>query len=265
MLSETISNRYARVKEIFSAALEFSSAEERRNFLRAACGDSEDLRREVESLLKAREDAAGFLEDVSAARVVHDSINRSDDFVGQMIDKYRVERQIGRGGMGVVFLASREDFHQPVAVKIIKRGMDSDAILERFRREREILAALNHVYIARLIDGGTTRDNLPFFVMEFSPSMKRAASKIRTTPESTIILGRSIAVSPPRSNKTAKSKNPTDTRARRCQSLKICWRKVQRIWVIIAIQPSRIFSAEKFWFAANAPQTRSNTFAARSN
>ena len=65
-------------------------------------------------------------------------------------------REIGRGGMGAVYLASREGFHQQVALKIIKRGMDTDAIVRRFVQERDVLASLNHPNIARLLDGGTT-------------------------------------------------------------------------------------------------------------
>src|SRR4029077_590638 len=82
---------------------------------------------------------------------------------------YRVIREIGRGGMGRVFLAERADheFSRRVAIKLIKRGMDTDAIIRRFRNEREILASLDHPNIARLLDGGTCRDGLPYFVMEY--------------------------------------------------------------------------------------------------
>jgi serine/threonine protein kinase len=80
-----------------------------------------------------------------------------------------VVREIGRGGMGAVFLAERDDghFEQRVAVKLIKRGMDTELVLRRFRAERQILASLQHPNIARLLDGGTTGDGLPYFVMEY--------------------------------------------------------------------------------------------------
>lgn len=156
---------YEKIKEIFSAAVELA-ADERQAFLNKNCGDK-TVRREVESLLAARDEAQNFLNDISAVEVVKDSYHRTNNFIGQKIDKYRLEKEIGRGGMGIVFLANREDFRQQVALKIIKRGMDSEAILERFGREREILAALNHPFIARLLDGGTTDDGLPFFVMEY--------------------------------------------------------------------------------------------------
>ena len=85
------------------------------------------------------------------------------------IGAYRIVRELGRGGMGTVFLAVRADaqFEQRVAIKLIKRGMDSDAVLQRFRHERQILAGLDHPNIARLLDGGSTPDGLPYFVMEY--------------------------------------------------------------------------------------------------
>ncbi|MBX7173598.1 MAG: protein kinase [Pyrinomonadaceae bacterium] len=157
---------YEKVKEIFSEAIELP-LEKQADFLISACQDDENLLGEVESLLKARRKAENFLEDVSAPNVLHDSINQNGQLIGQKIDKYRIISELGRGGMGVVFLAEREDFRQQVALKLIKRGMDSDAILERFGREREILASLNHPFIARFLDGGTTESGSPFFVMEF--------------------------------------------------------------------------------------------------
>src|SRR6202043_3888629 len=79
------------------------------------------------------------------------------------------ERRIGRGGMGAVWLATRHDreYHKKVAIKMVKRGMDSQEILRRFRTERQVLANLEHPNIARLIDGGSTPDGLPYLVMEY--------------------------------------------------------------------------------------------------
>ena len=82
---------------------------------------------------------------------------------------YRLVREIGRGGVGQVFLAERNDgqFRQNVAIKLLKRGMDSDAVLQRFRNERQILASLDHPNIARVIDGGAAHDGRPYLVMEY--------------------------------------------------------------------------------------------------
>ncbi len=89
--------------------------------------------------------------------------------IGRRIGAYRLEKEVGRGGMGVVYRAERVDgeFAQTVAIKLIKRGMDTDQILKRFRRERQITAALNHPNIAYFLGGGSTEDGLPYFVMEY--------------------------------------------------------------------------------------------------
>ncbi|MGL6223251.1 MAG: protein kinase domain-containing protein [Steroidobacteraceae bacterium] len=88
---------------------------------------------------------------------------------GTRLGAYRVIREIGRGGSGQVFLAERDDgqFRQSVAIKLLKRGMDTDAVLQRFRNERQILATLDHPHIARVIDGGAVPDGRPFLVMEY--------------------------------------------------------------------------------------------------
>jgi serine/threonine protein kinase/tetratricopeptide (TPR) repeat protein len=92
-----------------------------------------------------------------------------DTLIGRRVGAYRLVREIGRGGMGAVYLGVRADneFQKRVAVKLIKRGMDTDFILSRFRRERQILASLDHPHIARLLDGGTTEEGRPYFVMEY--------------------------------------------------------------------------------------------------
>jgi serine/threonine protein kinase len=88
---------------------------------------------------------------------------------GERLGAYRIVREIGRGGMGAVYLAVRNDelYHKQLAINVVKRGMDTAEVLARFRYERQILANLDHPYIARLYDGGTTSDGRPFFVMEF--------------------------------------------------------------------------------------------------
>ena len=95
--------------------------------------------------------------------------DKAEDFIGKQIGSYKITKEIGRGGMGIVFEAVRsgEDFSQTVALKLLKRGMDSDVMLRRFRHERQILASLEHPNIARLLDGGISADGTPFFAMEF--------------------------------------------------------------------------------------------------
>src|SRR5215813_4069565 len=85
------------------------------------------------------------------------------------LGNYQIVKEIGRGGMGSVYLAERADeqYQKRVAIKLIKRGMDTDSVLRHFRNERQILAGFDHPNIARLFDGGTTENGLPYFVMEF--------------------------------------------------------------------------------------------------
>ena len=98
-----------------------------------------------------------------------ESLRQSGFLPGQVIDRYRIIREIGRGGMGAVFLAERADdeYQHQVAIKLIKRGTDTDSVLRQFRNERQILAGFSHPNIARLLDGGTTESGLPYFVMEY--------------------------------------------------------------------------------------------------
>ncbi len=157
---------WATVEEILDQALDLP-AEDRPAFLDRACAGAEPLRREVESLLAMEGAAEGFL--AEPAFSLHGLASDSDDpNLGRVVGAYRLLRTLGRGGMGAVYLAERCDgqFEQTVAVKLIKRGMDTDEILRRFRNERQILAGLVHEHVARVYDGGTTDDGLPFFVME---------------------------------------------------------------------------------------------------
>ena len=118
----------------------------------------------METLLFQYEEAGDLLEEP----LYHQS-GIPDPMIGQRLGAYRIEREIGSGGMRVVYVAERADnsFQRRVAIKVIRRGMDSDFILRRFRHERRILAALDHPNIARLLDGGATDTGLPYFVMEY--------------------------------------------------------------------------------------------------
>jgi eukaryotic-like serine/threonine-protein kinase len=162
--------RWKKVEEVFESALE-RSPDERRGYLAEACAGDESLRGQVETLLQSYDDAGSFIEAPvlapDAARTLVDE--NSPAMIGRRVGSYKLVREIGRGGMGSVYLAVRADdeFQKRVAIKLIKRGMDTDFIIRRFRNERQILASLDHPYIARLLDGGTTEDGLPYFVMEY--------------------------------------------------------------------------------------------------
>ena len=151
-------DRWSRVNELFHQALELHDGA-REDFLARACGDDATLRAEVDSLLAAHGQASGgFLE----TPLLEERPLRE-------VGPWRVVRELGRGGMGTVFLAERADgaFRMTAAVKVLRRGLDSEPLLARFREERQILASLDHPHIARLLDGGTLPDGRPWLAMEY--------------------------------------------------------------------------------------------------
>ncbi len=159
--------RWQRIKGIFHHARELAVSEQGA-CLDEACGDDEDLRREVEALLVNRRRAGDFMEG-SALSHIHDTAAGEDgSLVGRRLGVYRILRRIGHGGMGAVYLAERcdDEYRRRVGIKVLKLGMDSDFLVERFRQERQILANLDHPGIARLLDGGTLEDGRPYLVME---------------------------------------------------------------------------------------------------
>ena len=161
--------KWAQIKELFGSALEQQPGE-RSAFLRNACAQDEELRSEVESLLASFDANRSLGADVSTA----DTASNPAAVAGQSIGHYRVIRQIGVGGMGAVYLAVRADdeYNKRVAIKLVQAGIDTQEILKRFRHERQILAALDHPNIAKLLDGGTTAQGLPYFVMDYVEGMR---------------------------------------------------------------------------------------------
>lgn len=160
--SESTSERWRRLKELFAAAVELSP-DERIPYVELACGDDRLLRDELLALLAADERADYFIDRPAAEEFLREQVTLD------RIGPYRLVYEIGRGGMGNVYLAIRDDgeVDRKVAIKVVRRGMDTDDIVRRFRNERQILARLDHPNIARFLDGGTTRDGLPYFVMEY--------------------------------------------------------------------------------------------------
>ncbi|MCB0720075.1 MAG: tetratricopeptide repeat protein [Bacteroidetes bacterium] len=165
------------VDELFKRALD-ADPDERESFVRNAVGFSEDVKDEVCSLLKAVDGAtilaeeggafSGQLWDEFAHEITH-IVDRNPIKPGSVVGQYRVVREVGRGGMAIVFEAERDfgPIRQRYALKLIKRGTDTDEVVRRFGFERTILASLNHPNIARLYDGGVSEDGRPYFVMEF--------------------------------------------------------------------------------------------------
>jgi serine/threonine protein kinase/Tol biopolymer transport system component len=161
--------RWRRIEPILEQALDYSVPEHRAAFLSKACAGDEELRREIEAIIAGYRETDGLLSTLDLDDNIFTLANDvADPLIGQQIGAYRILSELGRGGMGTVYLAERADraFHRRVAIKLIKRGMDTDFILKRFRHERQILATLDHPHIARLLDGGSTQSGLPYFVME---------------------------------------------------------------------------------------------------
>jgi len=165
---EMTPEKWRRIKHIFDQAVECETGR-REEFIVEACAGDDELRAEVEALIEGHKQAGGFIEQpvaAEAARLLDESL--ADPLVDKQIGPYKIQREIGRGGMGQVYLAVRDDeYKKRVALKVVKRGMDTQEIVRRFRYERQILAGLDHPNIAKLLDGGTTEDGLPYFAMEY--------------------------------------------------------------------------------------------------
>lgn len=154
--------RWQEVKSTLAGALELDETHERAAFLERACAADADLRARVESLLAQPDDDFDLFAETMA-------LAAEPSFESARLGAYELVRELGRGGMGTVWLARRADeqFDKLVAIKLLKRGTDTDEVLRRFQAERQILARLEHPNIARLLDGGTTPDGLPYLVMEY--------------------------------------------------------------------------------------------------
>jgi serine/threonine-protein kinase len=160
--------RWRRIQLVFERAVELDAAS-RARYLDEACRDDPVLRDEVDALLRAEDamDNADFL-----GRAVRDAAKdlvRNQITAGERLDEYSLVRELGSGGMGAVWLAERADgeYSAHVAIKLVRGGFASPEVERRFRVERQILADLAHPNIARLIDGGTAADGMPYIVMEF--------------------------------------------------------------------------------------------------
>lgn len=157
---------WTRTEYLFHAASELP-VEERDAYLERECAGDQALLAGVKELLSH----AGSDFDPRAAVIAtaSDLLNHETDLSGQHLGPYRLKRVLARGGMGVVYLAERADeqFYKQVAIKLIGSPLVGEELLRRFREERQILARLEHAYIARLLDGGSTDQGLPFLVMEY--------------------------------------------------------------------------------------------------
>lgn len=158
--------RWQKIQRILDEAIDCTVVD-RPRWLAEACSGDRQLQSEVESFLAHEDRLEGFIEKPALAAMKPAPKSRDKLAPGHRVGPYRLVRRLGQGGMGVVYLAERvEEFEQRVALKLIRRGLAGSHILRRFHAERQILARLEHPNIARLLDGGTSEEGLPYFAME---------------------------------------------------------------------------------------------------
>ncbi|RZU39150.1 serine/threonine protein kinase [Edaphobacter modestus] len=162
------SDRWSLIEEIFQSALERPPAE-RKQYVEMACENDKELLSEIESLLENDDDAERVLRSLIADDLKNAGQMSDLSETGLQLGPYHLVRELDSGGMGIVYLAVRSDDHyfQVVAIKMIRKANDSPELVHRFRRERQILATLNHPCIGTILDGGETQDGRPFIVMEY--------------------------------------------------------------------------------------------------
>lgn len=167
-------DRLRQIETILFQVIDLPKGQQDTRIIELCAGDGE-LTREVTSLLAQVGTASGVLDVPALGTNLADlepefaAVGDTEDLSGKSIGPYRIERKIASGGMGSVYAAMRADgeYSQRVAIKLVKRGMDSDEVLRRFRVEKQALAALSHPNIAHLVDGGVTTDGRPYLVMEY--------------------------------------------------------------------------------------------------
>src|SRR5207253_9127890 len=158
-------------------ALRCATPEARAAYLADVCGTDAVLRRRVEALLRASESAGDFLEGPPTGLAVSDGstlvVTELSEKPGDRIGRYKLLQRMGEGGCGVVYMAEQEEpVRRRVALKVIKLGMDTKAVIARFAAERQALALMDHPNIARVLDAGATDTGRPFFVMELVRGIK---------------------------------------------------------------------------------------------
>src|SRR5215471_6945581 len=163
---------------VFSAARRLPGGE-RAAYLDDACAGDAALRQRVEKLLRANEEASGFLQEPAAgAQRPADALGSPNagptgEKLGDRIGRYKLLQQIGEGGCGIVYMAEQEEpVRRRVALKVIKLGMDTKQVIARFEAERQALALMDHANIAKVLDVGATETGRPYFVMELVRGIK---------------------------------------------------------------------------------------------
>ncbi len=187
--------RWRRLEVLFDQALACPDAE-RGGFLAEACAGDDELHRELAAMLDSSPTAGSSLRRAVATEVRLLATGAAATQVGRRIGRFRLLKLLGEGGMGAVYLAERDDaqFSHRVAIKILAHAVGSPEAVARFRDERQILAALEHPHIVRLLDGGSTEDDLPYLVMEHieGTTITRYAEQHRLSVRARIELVRQV-------------------------------------------------------------------------
>ncbi len=162
-----MTNNWEKIKHVFSEAIRLDEGE-RMCYVKEACKGNQELINEIKSLINSYEEPSVLDKTIDSLRSTAFSATHTDCINGRIIGKYRLLEEIGSGGMGSVCLAERADgeFSQRVAIKLLKNAFATENQVDRFKSERQILASLEHDNIARLLDGGVTRNGQPYYVME---------------------------------------------------------------------------------------------------
>jgi len=205
-----MSGEHDRTESIFAAAVGMATHEERAAYLDKACADDLALRARVEDLLRAHEHVDHLL-DQPVARVLQQTATyvRNEQQGTVIAGRYKLLEQIGEGGMGTVWVAEQtEPVRRKVALKLIKAGMDSKAVLARFEAERQALAVMDHANIAKVLDGGLTETGRPFFVMEYVKGVPITDVLRRRAAERAGALAVVCAGLPRRAARTSKRDHP---------------------------------------------------------
>lgn len=194
---------WEKVETIIDGVLELPE-EKRNTFISQQCDGNKRLKGEVTSLLESIFNSEGWLEDPQTyKRDFYEEISTDEEsftsgpsLIGRSIGSYTIKEQIGKGGMGSVYLAERGDgqFEHQVAIKIIQQGKATKENIQRFQRERNILAGLNHPGIAKLFDGGLTEDGFPYLVMEYveGTPIDEYCQKDNSSTEKKVLLFRQV-------------------------------------------------------------------------
>jgi eukaryotic-like serine/threonine-protein kinase len=197
-LSRYSRERWIEIDRLIQRALEIPE-ELRASFVNHSCGDDRALAEEVLELLATDGSEHAILDHTAerfAAPLLENLPGKPDQMMGARIGPYRIVEEIGRGGMGAVYLAERADgeFEKRVALKLVKRGMDSEDIVRRFQLERRVLASLQHPNIAALHDGGVSDDGRPYLVMEYidGQPIDRHCDELRLGIEARLALFRTV-------------------------------------------------------------------------